>query len=229
MQAIKQIIKSKSFTSLIGNGLGAVLGVITFALLARVLPKEIFGPYLVFLAIYGIFETLRIGMVMNALVRSLAQCQNRHEEEIVIGSTVFITVLLTLIYTIVIVTLYYIFSYFGFFHEYLFFFKWLIVIAIFSAPNNYATWYLNAKLKIFEMSSIRILNQLVFIALIWFYVRNDISIYTVLIGYAISHLVVSMMAIIMGWSGIQSFFKYTYKNMLEIFHFGKFSMGTFFV
>jgi O-antigen/teichoic acid export membrane protein len=75
MQAVLQIVKSKSFTSLIGNGLGALLGVITFAFLARILPKDIFGPYIIFLAIYGIFENLRIGMVMNALVRNLSQCK----------------------------------------------------------------------------------------------------------------------------------------------------------
>lgn len=226
MQALLKIIKSKSFSSLIGNGLGALLGVITFALLARILPKDIFGPYLVFLAIYGIFETLRIGMVMNALVRNLAQCTTEKEEEWVIGSTIFITLLVTAAYLLVISILYFVFKYLGLFTEYLFFFKWLLVVAVFSAPNNYATWYLNAKLKIISMSTIRILNQLVFIGMILFYVRFETSIYAVLISLAVSHLVVSLLSIIMGWSGIQHVFKYTKKHLLEVFHFGKFSMGT---
>ncbi|MBP7510426.1 MAG: oligosaccharide flippase family protein [Bacteroidia bacterium] len=226
MQGVKQIVKSKSFSSLIGNGVGALLGVITFALLARVLFKEIFGPYLIFLAIYGIFETLRIGMVMNALVRNLAQCKSMEEENEVIGSTLFITLFLTFLYLIVISILYYIFKHFGLFIEYLFFFKWLMIIAVVSAPNNFATWYLNAKLKIISMSAIRIINQLVFIALIYFYVAKDGSIYSVLISYGLSHLVVSIIALVMGWSGIQFLFKYTKKQMIEIFHFGKFSMGT---
>lgn len=226
MQAITQILKSKSFTSLIGNGLGAVLGVVTFALLARVLPKEVFGPYLVFLAIYGIFETLRIGMVMNALVRNLAQCKNKKEEEVVIGSTVFITFLLNVIYVVVIGLLYLIFSSFGLFTEYLYFFKWLIIIAILSAPNNYATWYLNAKLKIFEMSSIRILIQLIFIGLIWFYIRFNVSISNVLLGYGVANLAATILTVIMGWSGLQHILKYTRAHLLAIFHFGKYSMGT---
>jgi O-antigen/teichoic acid export membrane protein len=226
MQGIKQIVKSKSFSSLIGNGVGALLGVITFALLARVLYKEIFGPYLIFLAIYGIFETLRIGMVMNALVRNLAQCNSQEEEQEVVGSTLFMTLFLTFLYLIVIALLYYIFKHFGLFVEYLFFFKWLMIIAVVSAPNNYATWYLNAKLKIVSMSAIRIINQLVFIGLIYFYVAQEGSIYAVLISYGLSHLVVSILALVMGWSGIQYLFKYTKKQMVEIFHFGKFSMGT---
>ncbi|MCF8425929.1 MAG: oligosaccharide flippase family protein [Bacteroidia bacterium] len=226
MQAITQILKSKSFSSLLGNGFGALLGVITFALLARVLPKDVFGPYIVFLALYGIFETLRIGMVMNAMVRSLAQCTNSDEEDVVIGSTVFITIGLTVIYSLLITVLYFVFKAFGIFTEYLFFFKWMVIMALFSAPNNYATWYLNAKLKIISMSSIRILNQLVFISLIWFYIKAEPNIYAVLISYSIAHLVVSLLAIFAGWSGIQHFFKYAKKNMLEIFHFGKYSMGT---
>lgn len=226
MQALIQIFKSKSFSSLIGNGLGALLGVITFALLARVLPKDIFGPYLIFLAIYGIFETLRIGMVMNALVRNLAQCNTPEEEDLVVGSTVFITVLLTGIYMVVITILYFIFKSFGLFTEYLFFFKWFIVIAVVSAPNNYATWFLNAKLKIVSMSSIRILNQLVFIGFIWFYIKPENSIYAVLTSLAVSHLFVSLLALVMGWSGIQHLFKFTKKMLSEVFHFGKFSMGT---
>jgi len=226
MQGFIQIIKSKSFISLVGNGLGALLGVITFALLARVLDKEIFGPYLIFLAIYGIFETLRIGMVMNALVRNLAQCKTIEDEQEVIGSTQFITLFLTFIYIVVITSLYFVFKYFGFFTEYLFFFKWFVLIAVISAPNNYATWYLNAKLKIASMSAIRILNQLVFIGLIWFYVKADGSIYSVIISYTVSHLVVSIMAVVLGWSGLQYLLKYTLVKITEVFHFGKFSMGT---
>jgi O-antigen/teichoic acid export membrane protein len=226
MQGFIQIVKSKSFISLVGNGLGALLGVITFALLARVLDKEIFGPYLIFLAIYGIFETLRIGMVMNALVRNLAQCKTIEDEQEVIGSTQFITLFLTFIYIVVITSLYFVFKYFGFFTEYLFFFKWFVLIAVISAPNNYATWYLNAKLKIASMSAIRILNQLVFIGLIWFYVKADGSIYSVIISYTVSHFVVSIMAVVLGWSGLQYLFKYTLLKITEVFHFGKFSMGT---
>lgn len=226
MQGINQIIRSKSFISLIGNGLGALLGVVTFALLARVLDKGTFGPYLIFLAIYGIFETLRVGMVMNALVRNLAHCQTEAEEQEVIGSTQFITLVLTAIYVVVIVLLYVIFKYFDLFTDYLFFFKWLILVAILSAPNNYATWYLNAKLKVAATSAIRILTQLIFIGLIWFYIKDEGTIYSVIISYAISHLLVSILAIFMGWSGLQFLVRYTFKKVTEIFHFGKFSMGT---
>ncbi len=226
MQALAQIIKSKSFSSLIGNGLGAIFGVITFALLARVLPKEVFGSYLIFLAIYGVFETLRIGMVMNALVRNLAQCNSEEEENIVVGSTLFITFFLTLVFLVLTAALYFIFSFLGILIPYLYFFKWLILMALLSAPNNFATWYLNAKLKIVEMSVIRIITQLVFIFITWFYLQQTESVQAVILCLAISHLFASLVAVLMGWSGIKYLFLYTKVKVLEVFHFGKFSMGT---
>jgi hypothetical protein len=56
MLAITQIIKSKSFTSLIGNGLFAALEVVTFLILASYLPIPVFFPYLLLIAIYGILN-----------------------------------------------------------------------------------------------------------------------------------------------------------------------------
>ncbi len=226
MQTITQILRSKSFSSLIGNGLGAIFGVITFALLARVLPKEVFGSYLVFLAIYGVFETLRIGMVMNALVRNLAQCKSKAEEQVVIGSTLFITLFLTMLFLLITALLYMVFSYLGLFTSYLYFFKWFMLIALLSAPNNFATWYLNAKLKIVEMSSIRIITQLVFIFITWFYLQQTQSVPYVILCLAASHLVASLLAIFMGWSGIKHLFSFTKEKIREVFQFGKFSMGT---
>lgn len=226
MKAVTQIIKSKSFTSLIGNGLGALLGVITFAFLARILPKDVFGPYIIFLTIYGIFENLRIGMVMNALVRNLSQCKTPEEEEGVIGSTLFITVALTFLYSLVMLLLYLVFKQFSIYTEYLFFFKWWIALAFLSLPNNYATWYLNAKLQIKSMSVIRVFGQIAFIAYIYFFVLSDKSIFNVVNGYLISQLLISLIAIVMGWSGFSYFFKYTKNAVIDIFHFGKFSMGT---
>lgn len=226
MQAILQIIRSKSFSSLLGNGLGAVLGVITFALLARFLPRDVFGPYIIFLAIYGIFDTLRIGMVMNALVRNLAQAESVNEEQKVIGSTLLITTLLTFAYAIVMLSLYFIFKLTGLFYDYIFFFKWLVLLAFFTLPNNYATWYLNAKLSIINMSLIRILSQLLFIAYIFIFIKADPSIYNVINGFLVSQLLVSILCLLMGWSGFKYLFQYTRELIMRIFHFGKYSMGT---
>jgi O-antigen/teichoic acid export membrane protein len=98
MRAITQVIKSKSFSSLIGNGVGALLGLFTFASLERFLNKPDFGSWIVFLALYGIFDTLRIGLVLNALVKNLAGSKTPEKGQQVIGSSFLISLIVTGIY-----------------------------------------------------------------------------------------------------------------------------------
>ena len=156
MRAITQIIKSKSFSSLLGNGIGALLGLLTFALLARFLDKATFGAWIVFLAVYGIFDTLRIGMVLNALVKNLAQSANPKEEDSVIGSSLMISVIITLLYFVINLIGYLVCVGFDLLPEYHSFFKWFVLISLLTLPHNFSTWLLNAKLEIISMSVIRI-------------------------------------------------------------------------
>jgi hypothetical protein len=73
MLAVIQFLRAKSFLTSVGNGLSSILLIFIIALLAQVLPKNVFGPSIVILAIYGILEALGVGMVMNIGVRNLAQ------------------------------------------------------------------------------------------------------------------------------------------------------------
>ncbi|MFY8020009.1 MAG: oligosaccharide flippase family protein [Bacteroidia bacterium] len=226
MRAITQIIKSKSFSSLLGNGIGALLGLLTFALLARFLDKATFGAWIVFLAVYGIFDTLRIGMVLNALVKNLAQSSNSNEEDSVIGSSLMISAIITGLYLLFNCIAYFICISFDLLAEYHSFFKWFVLISLLTLPHNFSTWLLNAKLEIISMSVIRILNQIVFILYIWFFVKADPTIDQVFIGYGLSNLIPSFLCIVLGWAGIQKLFFYSKEMMSKIFHFGKYSMGT---
>ena len=226
MRAITQIIKSKSFSSLLGNGIGALLGLLTFALLARFLDKATFGAWIVFLAVYGIFDTLRIGMVLNALVKNLAQSANQKEEDGVIGSSLMISVIITLLYFVINLIGYLVCVGFDLLPEYHSLFKWFVLISLLTLPHNFSTWLLNAKLEIISMSVIRILNQVVFILYIWFFVKSEPLIDQVFIGYALSNLIPSLLCVFLGWAGIQKLLFYSKEMMSRIFHFGKYSMGT---
>ncbi len=226
MRAITQVIRSKSFSSLIGNGVGALLGLFTFASLARFLDKSEFGSWIVFLALYGIFDTLRIGLVLNALVKNLAGAKTPESGKEIIGSSFLISLLVTGIYLLIVAVSYIVCDTFKWLPEYLFFFKWFVLVALFTLPHNFATWLLNAKLKIISMSFIRILNQLLFLGFVWFFVKTDAHIENVLLGYTLTHFIVSLLCIFLGWSGIKHIYLATKEVLSKIFHFGKFSMGT---
>jgi len=227
MKKLSAVLKqSKSFASLLGNGISAFLGVLSFAILARYLSKEEFGQWLLFIASYSIFETLRVGMILNAFIRNFAQASGKEEEKIVVGSSLLLTIILTVLYLLFLGILYGIFYYFNIYIEYLYLFKWYALAGLLTLPHNFGTWYLNASMKMIIMSVIRIINQLIFIALVvvFFYYRPGLDM--IFYAFAISHLLTSLIALLMGWTGMNQLFEYSLESIKKIYHFGKYSMGT---
>lgn len=62
-------LKSGFFT-LLERGTSLLFGVGTFALLARSLPKEAYGTWMLYLSVYSFVEVARIGLIKNPLIRS---------------------------------------------------------------------------------------------------------------------------------------------------------------
>ena len=228
MKGLLSLFKSNSFISLFGNGISALLGLLSFALLARFTTKQDLGIWIIFLTVYGIFDTLRTGMVLNAFIKNFTQSKNEEEQNQVVGSAWHLSFLVNLIYVIFTALCYLVFYMFNILPNYHFFFIWLILLSIFSLPFNFATWLLNAKLSIFKMSLSRIINQVVFILLIIFFLKfiDEKKIILILFAYTLAQLVTSIFCIIIGWSGIKLYFHKTKEGLKELFHFGKYSMGT---
>ena len=228
MKGLLSLFKSNSFISLFGNGISALLGLLSFALLARFTTKQDLGIWIIFLTVYGIFDTLRTGMVLNAFIKNFTQSKNEEEQNQVVGSAWHLSFLVNLIYVIFTALCYLVFYMFNILPNYHFFFIWLILLSIFSLPFNFATWLLNAKLSIFKMSLSRIINQVVFILLIVFFLKfiDEKKIILILFAYTLAQLVTSIFCIIIGWSGIKLYFHKTKEGLKELFHFGKYSMGT---
>lgn len=226
MEGILKLIKSKSFASLAGNGIGALLGILSFAILARHLPESDFGTWILFLATYSIFETLRSGMILNALIRNFAQANDDDEKKSIVGSAFLLSTLITLIYLAIIGIVYLVFINFNILIKYQYFFIWYAAYAIISLPHNFATWYLNAKLEIISMSVIKLMTQVIFITSCSIFFYSGSSFASVFWAYLISQIAPSVFTIIKGWAGINHLYQYTKKRMSELFHFGKYSMGT---
>ena len=226
MEGILKLIKSKSFASLAGNGIGALLGILSFAILARYLPESDFGTWILFLATYSIFETLRSGMILNALIRNFAQAQDDEERKNIVGSAFILSSIITIIYLIIIAILFAIFYEFNILLKYQYFFAWFAAFAITSLPHNFSSWYLNAKLEIISMSIVKLLTQVIFISCCIIFFYNGSSYLSVFWAYLLSQIIPSLFSIIKGWAGVNSIYQYTKKRMSELFHFGKYSMGT---
>ncbi len=226
MEGILKLIKSKSFASLAGNGIGALLGILSFAVLARFLPSDDFGTWILFLGTYSIFETLRSGMILNALIKNFAQSNTNLDKYITTGSALVLSIIITLIYLLLILVIYFVFCQFNILVSYQYFFIWYAFFAVTSLPHNFASWYLNAKLEIISMSVLKLLTQVLFLVSCYFFFYNGYTFNDVFVAYLIAQIIPSLYSIIMGWSGIGYMYLKSKKQMKELFHFGKYSMGT---
>lgn len=228
MKGLVSLLKSKSFISLLGNGISALLGLISFAILARFTNKQEFGIWILFLTAYGIFDTLRTGMVLNALIRNYTQSKTDLERQEVIGSSWNLSIYVNVIYTLAMLFLLGVFYLFNILPEYQFYFIWFVLISLFSLPFNFATWYLNAQMKILEMSLSRIYNQLIFVILVVLFLNYlpQSRIILILLAYTLAQLVTTVICYFKGWTGLEYYSLKTKDGLKKLFHFGKFSMGT---
>lgn len=228
MKGLKTVFKSKSVTSLLGNGVSALLGLLSFAILARFTNKQEFGTWILFLATYGIFDTLRTGLVLNAFIKNYTQTNNTEEEKGVVGSSLYLTFLVTFIYLLLIGIIYLVFYSFGILLQYHYFFMWYALVGIFSLPFNFATWYLNARMQILQMSIVRIVNQVLFVAIVlpMLLIFEGDKVVVVLLAYTIAQAFTTIFCAIKGWNGFRYLVNRTKDVLVNLFHFGKYSMGT---
>ncbi|MBJ7429430.1 MAG: oligosaccharide flippase family protein, partial [Bacteroidia bacterium] len=140
MKGLISLLKSKSFISLLGNGISALLGLLSFAILARYTNKEEFGIWILFLTAYGIFDTLRTGMVLNAFIKNYTQATTNEEKQEVVGSSWNLSLYVNIIYSLLMVVFLSVFYLFNILPDYHFYFIWFILLALFSLPFNFATW-----------------------------------------------------------------------------------------
>ncbi|MCX6186055.1 MAG: oligosaccharide flippase family protein [Bacteroidetes bacterium] len=226
MEGILNLIKSKSFASLAGNGVGALLGIFSFALIARYLPESDFGAWILFLATYSIFETLRAGMILNALIRNFAHSSNEKEKRSIVGSALVLSSTITVIYLAIIGVIFFIFYEFDILIKYQYFFGWYAIFAVVSLPHNFSSWYLNAKLEIISMSVVKLISQVMFIMCCAILFYFGLPFKSVFWAYLLAQTLASMFCIVKGWAGISSIYYYTKNRFSQLFHFGKYSMGT---
>jgi O-antigen/teichoic acid export membrane protein len=192
-----------------GNGIGALLGILSFAILARYLPESDFGTWILFLATYSIFETLRSGMILNALIRNFAQAHDDEEKKNIVGSAFLLSCIITIIYLFIIGILYVIFYKFNILLKYQYFFAWFALFAVSSLPHNFSSWYLNAKLEIISMSIVKLLTQVIFITCCAIFFYNGSSFLSVFWAYLLSQIIPSIFSILKGWAGVNLIYKYT--------------------
>lgn len=225
IKKIFSIFKNIHFQSLLLNGLMSLFGIVTVALLYRALSPTEAGIYIFLFTIINLIDSIKSGFLTTAFIKFYAGTDENRASEI-IGSTWILTIFI--IGILIVVN----FIGFLFFHNstsitlvLLTKYFWLIIIS--SLPFFIAGIILQSEKRFDLLLRIRLLNQVLFTgSIVLFIIFKKTSLESIIVTYIASGVIVSLVSVMVGWSKIV-YIKYaTKKGVLEMYHFGKYSMGS---
>ncbi len=202
-----------------------MLAMLAVALLYRSLPSGELGYWFFFQTIFLLIDTFRGGFLQVALIKFYTGTEENIARK-VIGSVWFLATAITII--VVAINLLFLPFYSSFTNMgFLVSIKWIGITFLVTLPSTIAGWILQADLRFEKLMLLRIVGNGSFIvAIVGLAYSNSMSLEAIFLSNIIINIITSFLAIILGWSGIKYFFAFTKTNILEIFHFGKFSVGT---
>lgn len=222
---IKQLIKNKQFLSLAGNLVMAVLNIVTAGILYRHLPKDEVGCWFFFQTTFVLIDTFRTGFLQTAFIKFYAGA-NKERADNVLGSTWYLGLLITAIVILINIPGFFLL---GFITNagIIVVIKWTSLYFISTLPIVMATWVLQAEQRFGQILYIRLLNQGSFIVFIIACIfLGHINLNIVLFTCFLSCVLTSLVAFICRWTKLKTVTRQTSQSVKELYHFGKFSVGT---
>ncbi|WAC13625.1 lipopolysaccharide biosynthesis protein [Dyadobacter pollutisoli] len=220
-----QKLRNKHFLSLAGNGIMSVLGMLNMIILYRALPVASIGMWVFFLSILLLVDTFRSGFLTTAFIKFYAGAQEGRKAEVV-GSAWFIGGSITAILLLINIPAFLCSSYFKN-PSLILFLEWFGVIYVASLPYFIASCVVQAEQRFDQLLCIRFLSQGVFILfVIIMAVTKTANLQNIIYAYLGGAAMTSVFTVVMGWARLSDFKNRTRYCIAEIFHFGKYSVGT---
>jgi O-antigen/teichoic acid export membrane protein len=220
-----QKLRNKHFLSLAGNGIMSVLGMLNMIILYRALPVASIGMWVFFLSILLLVDTFRSGFLTTAFIKFYAGASDGRKAEVV-GSAWFIGGSITGVLLLINIPAFLFSSYFEN-PSLILFLEWFGVIYVASLPYFIASCVVQAEQRFDQLLCIRFLSQGVFILfVIIMAVTKTANLQSIIYAYLGGAAMTSLFTIFMGWARLTDFKNRTWECIREIFHFGKYSVGT---
>jgi O-antigen/teichoic acid export membrane protein len=223
---VKEFIRNKQFLSFAGNIIMSVLNILTNAVLYRHMEKDELGVWFVFIVTFTFIDTFRTGFLQTAFIKFFAGAQKERAENI-LGSTWYVGFLTTGIVCLLTLPGYFLFGNTLHDKSISVILGWTGVSFISTLPIVIATWILQAEQRYGPILYIRLVNQGVLISIIgWCIYSHQLTLTSLLIANLTTNVITSAIAFACGWTRLHTIFKQTTASVKEIYHFGKFSVGT---
>jgi len=225
-KTLLKLVNDQNFLSLAGNFTTAVMGLLSFMILMRMLSIPDFGKWVLFTAPASLIDMMRFGLSKEALVRYLSS-PTETDRKYYLGSSWAIGLLIIIPIAAILWSLTFIIPEALNKSGYDVFCYWYPVLALINLPWNYAWTIFQAELdfkKIFWIRFFNLCSFLVILFIAYFLIKIDITV--VVLIYLLTNLATSLFCLGKKWTGLE-FFRYTsLEKMKEVLKYGQFSMGT---
>ncbi len=225
MMQLLHKLRNKHFLSLAGNGVMAVFGLVTMAVLYRSLPVSELGVWVFFQSTVLLVDTFRSGFLTTAFIKFCAGANPQRAAEVT-GSTWYIALAITggfILLNIPILFFTGSISNAGL----VFFLKWFGLTYLFTLPSFIATCVVQAEQRFDRLLYIRFISQALFIlGVILLVITKHGNLQNIIYMNLLAALLTSIFCLLSGYSGIKKFRNRTKACTAELFHFGKYSVGT---
>lgn len=226
MELLKKLVSEDNFLSLMGNVVIAVLGLLSFAFLARSLSLDVFGEWVLFITGGSFVEMFRFGITNTGLVRFLSGADDGSRAKL-IGSNALIGLCATILIAFVIAFCYYVFHDTIADSAYNLFFKWYPVLAFANLPWNNALVVLQADCKYDRMLLIKSINSgLFFLTVLVHFFFMEMGLDQLVIALLVSNGLTSLITIVLGWDGTKLITRASSKTNRTLLDFGKYTTIT---
>ncbi len=225
IKTILSAFKNPHFQSLLGNGMVAAFGMITLAILYRTLSIKDIGIYIFFMTMLALIDTIRSGFLTPTFIKFYSGTEKNKSYEIA-GSTWYLGLLITIGCVILNIPTYLLSSYVS--NEgMVLFLKYFSLVSLITLPSFMAGLVIQGDNRFDRLLRLRLINQVLFTGLvIVLIVLKKSNLTNIILAYIFSNVVSSLSALFLGWTLIEKIRHFSKSTILELFHFGKYSLGT---
>lgn len=225
-KTLSKLVNDLNFLSLAGNFSTAVMGLLSFMILMRMLSIPDFGKWVLFTAPASLIDMMRFGLSKEALVRFLS-APTETNRKYYLGSSWAIGLLILVPLTLILWSLTLIIPEALDKSGYDIFCYWYPVLALINLPWNYSWTIFQAELNFKKIFWIRFFNLCSFLVIIFIaYFMIKINITVVVIIYLLTNFATSAFCLAKKWTGIEFIRFISWVKMKEVLRYGQFSMGT---